>query len=88
MVRSEAGTPLIIVKRYDAATGGALNGYADDVLVRLWELPTREFVFGEDTFRIPAELITSNSTHLRFEHVARPNTILNSFYYWIYSDTP
>ena len=85
VVKSVPGRPLIVVKRYDAAVGGALAVYVDNQFVGDWELAVRDFVFGEDTFLIAAQLVIDATTELRFEHLPNPNTTLNSFYYWIYT---
>ena len=85
IVKSQPGRPLIIIKRYDAAVGGAMNVYVNNIFVGEWELAPRDFVFGEDTFHIGPEQITDTTTRLRFEYLKRPATSLNSFYYWIYT---
>ena len=85
VTRSEPGQPLIIAKRYDAAVGGSVAVYVDGNFVGDWHLAPREFVFGEDTFRVGRELITGTTTVLRFQHLQRPGAALNSFYYWVYT---
>ncbi|MCH8103247.1 MAG: hypothetical protein IIB28_08865 [Chloroflexi bacterium] len=86
-VSSSPGERLIIAKRYDAAIGQSLRVFADDQEVEIWELPRKDFFFGEEIFVIPGELITSNRTELRFEFVPGPgSTQANSFFYWILKD--
>lgn len=85
LVKSEINQPLIIAKRYDAAVGGSIAVYVDDRFVGDWQLPSRGFVFGEDTFRVDPEFISNTTTRLRFEYIPSPGTTLNSFYYWTYT---
>jgi hypothetical protein len=85
VIRSEPGRPLIIAKRYDAAVGGAMAVYVDGSFVGEWRLAPREFVFGEDTFRVGREFITGPTAHLRFQHLPGSGGNLNSFYYWVYT---
>ena len=83
-VKSVPGSPLTVVKRYDAAIGGRLHVLADGVSAGEWELPRNEFFFGESGFTIPADLITSDRTRLRFEVIPVPGAEAgNSFYFWI-----
>ncbi len=84
---SSPGERLIIAKRYDAAIGQSLRVFADDEEVGVWDLPKKDFFFGEEIFVIPGEFITGNRTKLRFEFVPSPGSDqANSFFYWILKD--
>jgi hypothetical protein len=87
IVKSAPGERLVIVKRYDAALRGQLRVFADGVEVGIWDMPRRDFFFGEDVFTIPGSFITANSTELLFE-VIRGEGIAdgNSYFYWILVD--
>ncbi len=84
---SNPGERLIIAKRYDAAIGQSLRVFADDQEVGIWDLPKKDFFFGEEIFVIPGEFITGNRTELKFEFIPRPGSDqANSFFYWILQD--
>ena len=74
-------------QRYDAAIGQSLRVFADDQEVGIWDLPKKDFFFGEDIFVIPGEFITGDTTELRFEFIpGRASDQANSFFYWILID--
>lgn len=83
-VASKPGEPLTIVKRYDATVSSALRVFADGKVAGTWQLPAGRTFFGEESFTVPAELITENRTRLRFEVIPDSSSIAgNSFFYWI-----
>ncbi|MDA1279382.1 MAG: hypothetical protein O3B95_04995 [Chloroflexi bacterium] len=83
-VNSSPGELLIVSKRYDAAIGGTLKVFADDVEVGDWVLSSKEFFFGVDSFDIPGSFIRGDTTILRFEVVPTgSNSSGNSFMWWI-----
>ncbi|MBI4304756.1 MAG: hypothetical protein HY678_00405 [Chloroflexi bacterium] len=87
VTKAQPNRRLIVAKRYDAAVAGAVRVIVDGKDAGVWELPQREFFFGESTFAIPAELITSNATRLRFVHIDRSGSLpANSYYYWVMVD--
>jgi hypothetical protein len=87
-VNSAADEILIIAKRYDAAIGGAVRVFVNDVEVGVWDLADKDFFFGVDSFDIPAQFITSNKTILRFDLIPEPGiTTGNSFMWWIFVET-
>jgi hypothetical protein len=58
--------------------------FADGVEVGVWELPRKEFFFGEEAFVVPSELITMSRTRLRFEAIPTRLAVAgNTFFYWI-----
>ena len=87
VVSSIPAERLVIVKRYDAALRGQLRVFADGNEVGIWDLPRRDYFFGEDVFTIPGSFITANSTELLFE-VIRGEGIAdgNSYFYWFLVD--
>ena len=78
-----------IIKRYDSDVRSAVRVFVDDQDAGVWRFPAREYLFGESRFDVPASLIASDSTVLRFEHISdtERETNLNSFYYWIFVST-
>jgi len=88
-VNSVPNEILVVAKRYDAALGGILKVFADDVEVGEWELSEQDFFFGVDSFDIPSTFITGDTTQLRFEVVPEPGrTTGNSFMWWIMVEGP
>ncbi len=87
VMRSQPGRPIVLVKRYDAGLAGAMNVYAEGVLVGEWRLPPQQYVLGEDTFRIPPDYVTGRATTLRLEHLPQAGGSLTSFQYWVYTTT-
>ncbi|MEX0762940.1 MAG: hypothetical protein WD208_00150 [Dehalococcoidia bacterium] len=86
-VNSVPGQSLFIARRYDAATRGTINVFADNNEIGRWNLAQNEFFFGEDIFEIPGAIITSDKTSLRFEAVqTMGDASASSFYYWILTD--
>lgn len=83
-VASVPGKPLTVVKRYDAATGGMVRVFADGHEIGEWELPRREFFFGESSFTIPADFVSQDRTRLRFEVIPTRLAVAGvSYFYWI-----
>ena len=86
-VASIEGQRLLIAKRYDAAVGQDLQVIVDGQDAGVWELPKRDFFFGEELFVIPPELVTANRIQLRFEFIpTEVSAAGNSFFFWILVD--
>jgi len=92
-VASRDGERLLIAKRYDAAVGQRLRVVVDGETAisgedaGIWDLPKRDFFFGEELFVIPGDLITSSRTELRFEFIPTDRSDAgNSFFFWILVD--
>jgi hypothetical protein len=89
LVRAVPGRRLVIASRYDAAVAGALRVFVDGREIGVWELPERQFFFGEGTFTVPPESITASTARIRLVHVPRPGGLpANSYYYWFLVDEP
>ena len=83
-VTSQSGTPLVIVKRYDASVAGSVRVLIDGADAGEWNLPSERSFFGESAFAIPGELVTQNRVTLRFEVIPGQTAIAgSSFFYWI-----
>jgi hypothetical protein len=58
-----------------------------DEEIGVWDLPKKDFFFGEEFFEIPAEFITSNMADIRIEFIPdQPGAVADSFFYWVLAD--
>ena len=83
-VRARQGERLILAKRYDAAIGQSLRVFIDGQEIGVWDLPKKDFFFGEEFFEIPAEFVAANQVKVRLVFVPdQPGAVADSFFYWV-----